>query len=338
MVLAISGIKIGGNFLKKANLEDRKRDKTIKRYQETGSEEPVKCQGRPKTLSERDKHALNHIAVNNRQAPLAVITNELNAKLENGISTKTVRGYLKEMGWNSCVACKKPFLTIKAAANHLDWSHQHVNWVEEWQSIIFTDESRFCLHKSDSRTRIWRRPGEKFHKECVNTTVKFNGGSVMFWGCFSWQGVGPLVLVEGNMDSDGYVRVLAKDFIPWANELATAYPEEPQLIFQQDLASVHTSAYTKWWMETHGFNILDWAPHSPDLNPIENLWEHLDTEVRKREMMFKKKSDMIEVIRDEWGKIPLEFIRTLISSMLWHCVRVEQLVCGYYVWSGYVCV
>jgi transposase len=289
--------------------------KTVKRYQESGSENPVKRQGRPKILSEREKRALNHIAVNNRQAPLVIITNELNTKLENDLSTKTVRRYLKEMGWNSCMACKKPFLNDKSAANRLKWCRNHINWADEWQNIIFTDESRFCLHKSDGRTRVWRRPGEKYHKECVNTTVKFNGGSAMFWGCFSWWGVGPLVLIEGNMNSESYVNILSKHFVPWTNELAAAHPDEPQLTFQQDLAAIHTSEYTTWWMETHGFNILDWSSHSPDLNPIENLWEHLDSEVRKREKVFSKKCDLVEVVQEEWKKIPLEFLRTLISSM-----------------------
>src|SRR4051794_7065128 len=104
----IGAFKMGGNPLSIAKTLGLPRStvyKTVKRYKETGSEEPVKRQGRPKTLSERDKRALNRIAVNNRKAPLAEITKELNAKLENGLSTKTVRGYLKEMGWNSCVAC-----------------------------------------------------------------------------------------------------------------------------------------------------------------------------------------------------------------------------------------
>ena len=137
----------------------------------------------------------------------------------------------------------------------------------------------------------------------------------MFWGCFSWWGAGPLVLVEGNMNSDDYVNILSKDFIPWANELTVAHPDEPQLIFQQDLAVIHTSNYTKWWMETYRFNILDWAPHSPDLNPIENLWEHLDREVRRQEKVFKKKDDLVRVIKEEWKKIPLEVLCMLISSM-----------------------
>jgi transposase len=117
------------------------------------------------------------------------------------------------------------------------------------------------------------------------------------------------------MNSESYVDILSKEFVPWANDLAAAHPGQPQLTFQQDLASIHTSEYTTWWMKTYGFNILDWAPHSPDLNPIENLWEHLDSQVRKREKVFKKKSDLVEVVQEEWRKIPLEVLQNLISSM-----------------------
>lgn len=137
----------------------------------------------------------------------------------------------------------------------------------------------------------------------------------MFWGSFCWWGVGPLVVVDGNMDSDAYINILAKNFIPWANNLATIYPNEPQLTFQQDLASVHISKYSTWWMNTHGFKILDWAAHSPDLNPIENLWEHLDTAVRKRESTFSSKEELIMVVTEEWKNLSLEYLHALIGSM-----------------------
>ncbi|CAG8847841.1 29681_t:CDS:2, partial [Gigaspora margarita] len=37
---------------------------------------------------------------------------------------------------------------------------------------------------------------EKYHREYINMTMKYGGGSVMFWSCFSWWGVGPLVEVK----------------------------------------------------------------------------------------------------------------------------------------------
>jgi len=87
----------------------------------------------------------------------------------------------------------------------------------------------------------------------------------MSWGCFDWDGVGPLIVVDGNMDSDAYINILANYFIPWVDNY-------PNSIFQQDGASCHTSSYSVWWMATHSIPILDWVAQSPDLNPIEITW------------------------------------------------------------------
>jgi len=39
-------------------------------------------------------------------------------------------------------------------------------------------------------------------------TVKFGGGSLMMWGCMSWEGVGYATRIEGGMDADLYVGIL----------------------------------------------------------------------------------------------------------------------------------
>ena len=54
---------------------------------------------------------------------------------------------------------------------------------------------------------------------------------------------------------------------------------------------------------------------SPDLNPIENLWNHLDSQVRKRKPVPRSKQELIEVVQDEWRKITIETCHHLILSM-----------------------
>ncbi len=46
--------------------------------------------------------------------------------------------------------------------------------------MVWSDESRFALFESDSRVKVWRNPGEAYNKDCIQPTVKFDGGSVMF--------------------------------------------------------------------------------------------------------------------------------------------------------------
>jgi hypothetical protein len=58
----------------------------------------------------------------------------------------------------------------------------------------------------------------------------------MLWDCIGWHGVRPLVMVEGNMDSDDYVNILANHFIL----LVDNYPNS---IFQQDGVLCYTSNY-----------------------------------------------------------------------------------------------
>ena len=155
---------------------------------------------------------------------------------------------------------------------------------------------------------MWRRVGEAYNKNCIKPTVKFGGGSVMFWGCFSWHGVGPLVVVEENMDSDVYVNVLANNLIPWVRN-------NPNIIFQQDRAPCHMSSYTTWWMSTHGILLLDWVSQSPDINPIEHIWDHLDRQIRKRKPLPKTKQELIGVVQEEWANINIEILHRLILSV-----------------------
>ncbi|CAB4487326.1 unnamed protein product [Rhizophagus irregularis] len=160
------------------------------------------------------------------------------------------------------------------------------NWEDEWKQVVWSDESRFALFESNGRVKVWRSPGEAYNKDCIQPTVKFGGGSVMFWGCFGWHGVGPLVV-------NNY----------------------PGSIFQQDGASCHTSNYSIWWMRTHNVPMLDWVIQSPDLNPIENLWDHLDHQVRKRKPLPKSKQELISVVQEEWRKISIETLHHLILSL-----------------------
>ncbi|GFX29167.1 QLQ domain-containing protein [Trichonephila clavipes] len=70
---------------------------------------------------------------------------------------------------------------------------------------LWSDESHFKVWQSDEGVWVWRMLGERF----FSADNKFDGGSIRVWGCFSWFGLGPLVPVIGNMNSEMYVDIFS---------------------------------------------------------------------------------------------------------------------------------
>jgi len=92
--------------------------------------------------------------------------------------------------------------------------------------------------------------------------------------------------------------------------------------FQQDGASIHTSRASKKWLRDHEIVVLDWAPKSPDLNPIENVWGVLAQKVYANARHFQTVAELQDCVQQEWGRISPCFLKILAESMPRRCVSV----------------
>lgn len=100
-------------------------------------------------------------------------------------------------GLRGCVAARKPLHTEFHRKRRLDWCQERKDWSnQQWAKVMFSDESIFELIPG-RRAFVRRRKGEKFHYDCLVSTVKHGGCKVQVWGCLAASGVGSLKVVTG---------------------------------------------------------------------------------------------------------------------------------------------
>lgn len=183
---------------------------------------------------------------------------------------------------------------------------------EEWKAVTFSDESIFRVFGSDGFDWCWRRKGERLDPKYTKKKVKHGGGKVVVWGMITPHGVGHLVRIYGNLNSTLYREILEDDALGTFSDLEL---DPKDYYFQQDNDPKHTAKIIKAWFTKHGIDLLHWPPNSPDLNIIENLWDYLDKQIRKREHLPTSEETLWEAMQEEWYKIPQSYIDALYRSL-----------------------
>ena len=71
------------------------------------------------------------------------------------ISASTVRRSFRERDIRSHNAYRGNLLTPIRRQNRYNWYRQHLGWAQrQWQSVMFTDESRFCTDMNDGQASV----------------------------------------------------------------------------------------------------------------------------------------------------------------------------------------
>ncbi len=219
------------------------------------------------------------------------------------------------MGYSSRRLHRVPLLSAKNRKRRLKFAQAHQNWTkEDWKNFAWSDESRFLLRHSDGRVRIWCKEHESMDPSCFVSTVQAGGGGVMLWGIFVWHTLGPLVPIEHRLNTTtAYLSIVADHVHPF---MTTVYPSSDGY-FQQDNAPCHKAQIISDWFLEHGneFTLLKWPPESPDLNPIEHLWDVVEREIRIMDEQRQICSNCVMLSCQICTKISEGYFQHLVESM-----------------------
>ena len=81
----------------------------------------------------------------------------------------------------------------------------------------------------------------------------------------------------------------------------------------QDGALAYTAHSVRDWLEENEIRLFDWCARSPDLNPIENIWSWMDSQIMR--INITSIEHLKEVLNPVWLSVPHEMCMRLIESM-----------------------
>jgi len=230
------------------------------------------------------------------------------------VSVATLHRYLKRMDWPRKAAKRQILLSEANRQKRLEFCQDMLlKGPEYYNRIIWTDETMVKSHPNGEVT---------FYRAFVTDDPYIqpriqNSFGVMFWGAMSRYAYGPLRVCQGTINGAEYLQLLKDVVIP---EIQAA---PFQAIYQQDNAPAHKKREVMAFLNAQEFETLKWPPQSPDLSPIEWVWNVLKMKIKAMNPRPRGKSAIVEVVLKLWDEFEDEMRIKIVDTFQ---RRLEQCV------------
>ncbi|GFX97929.1 transposable element Tcb2 transposase [Trichonephila clavipes] len=193
---------------------------------------------------------------------------------------------------------------------------EHWNWKDnEWGRVLFTDESRFSLSSDSHRILIWRDRGSRKHPSNIIERDRYGGRDVLVWGGIMLGSRTDLHIFDaGSVNGTRYCNEI---LLPYVRLFRGAMGL--QFLFMVDNAPCHRTVAAEQLLESEDIERMDCPARSPDLNPLEHVWDFLGRRLVARTLPPVTFRELRLALQYEWAAMPHQLIDTLILSMARHC-------------------
>ncbi|GFT17619.1 transposable element Tcb2 transposase [Trichonephila clavipes] len=169
-------------------------------------------------------------------------------------------------------------------------------WPEDCTVVVclhdaLYDESRFSLSSDSHRILIWRERGSRNHPSNIIERDRYGGHGDLVWGGIMLGSRTDLHIFDAGL----------------------------QFLFMDDNAPCHRTVAAEQLLESEDIERMDWPARSPDLNPIEHVWDFLGRRLAARTLPPVTIRELRLALQDEWAAMPQQLIDTLILSMGRRC-------------------
>ncbi|GFX43234.1 transposable element Tcb1 transposase [Trichonephila clavipes] len=269
--------------------------------------------GRVRSTTPAEDRYIVLSAKRNRRTTAQQVANQFLAASGKQISRKTVARRLRGGG----LYARRPVVCVPLTRQHrnarLQWCREHHNWTElDWTCVLFSDESRFSLSSDCRRQLILRESGTAYRPENIQEKDRYPTCSIMVWAGIMINGRTRLHgVANGTMTGQRYIDEV---LFPHIRLFRGAVGDK--FVFMDDNATCHRTLAVQDCLDSEGIQRLVWPARSPDLNPIENVWDALGRQVAGRNYPPTNKNTLIRALTEEWDKLPQQLLDNVVQSMV----------------------
>ena len=262
---------------------------TVERYLLTGSVEDRPRSGRLSILQQERVEFIDERMSENDELTTRDLAKLIRLQFPNlKVSNATIVCQRLNLGWTKTAPRYCQLIRNVNMEKRLEWTKDQVDKKEQFDNVIFSDESsvqiehhsRRCYHKKGQPRKLKPKPKHSL--------------KVHVWAGISKRGATKVVIFDGKLIATKYTKILEQSLLSFIKE---SYPKSHR--FFRDNDPKHTSRYAQNFFVDCGINWWQSPPESPDLNPIENVWGSMKTYLRDR-VKPSNQEELVEGIKEFW--------------------------------------